>query len=80
MASDADIGECEYGEDGHRRPTEVVPPAPLLPLVQFWLPGYSAYKLNYTAHRHTAGGVTRSEAAGTSEDRQGGRRHRHHSP
>ncbi|KAH9960364.1 hypothetical protein BGW80DRAFT_932691 [Lactifluus volemus] len=78
MASDADIGEREYGEDGRRRPTEVVPPTPLLPPVQFWLPGYPAYKLNYTAHHHTTGGATRSEAAGTSEDRQGGRRHHHH--
>ncbi|KAH9960381.1 hypothetical protein BGW80DRAFT_1464303 [Lactifluus volemus] len=46
---------------------------------KFWLPGYPAYKLNYTVHHHTRSGVTKSEAAGTSEDRQGGRRHhRHH--
>jgi hypothetical protein len=75
MASDADIGEREYGEDRRRRPTEVVPPAPLLPPVQFWLPEYPAYN---TAHHHTTGGATRSEAAGTSEDCQGGRWHHHH--
>ncbi|KAH9960367.1 hypothetical protein BGW80DRAFT_1464286 [Lactifluus volemus] len=78
QASDADIGEREYGEDGGRRPSKVVPPVPLLPPVQFWLPGYPAYKLNYTAHHHPTGGATRSEAAGTSEDCQGGRWHHHH--
>ncbi|KAH9960370.1 hypothetical protein BGW80DRAFT_1256193 [Lactifluus volemus] len=43
MESDADIGEREYGEEGGGRPTEVVPPTPLLQPVQFWLPGYLAW-------------------------------------
>jgi hypothetical protein len=42
MASDADDHEDDAG------PAEaVVPPAPPLPPVQFWLPGYPAYKLDH---------------------------------
>jgi hypothetical protein len=71
MASDADVGEREHGEDGGT--TEVVPPAPPLPPVQFWLPGYPAYKSNHAAGHHTTS-ARRSEA-GTSENHQGGRQH-----
>ena len=77
MTSDVGAGEREHegggsgDHDGVAAPAEaVVPPAPPLPPVQFWLPGYPAYKLD---HAYTA-------RAGPSADegRRRERRHRDH--
>ena len=75
MASDQ--GEREEGgngNDGRAQEDAVVPPAPPLPPVQFWLPGFPAYKMNL-------GRSGRSVSASTEDDRRR-RRHRdrhHHS-
>jgi hypothetical protein len=69
MASDH--GEREdAGNDGHAQEDTVVPPAPSLPPVQFWLPGFPAYKMNL-------GRSGRSVSASTVDDRRR-RRHRDH--
>jgi hypothetical protein len=75
MASDQ--GEREdggNGNDDHAQEDAVVPPAPPLPPVQFWLPGFPAYKMNL-------GRPGRNVSASTEDDRRR-RRHRdrhHHS-
>jgi hypothetical protein len=58
------------GNDGHAQEDAVVPPAPPLPPVQFWLPGFPAYKMNLGRSR-------RSVSASTEDDRRR-RRHRDH--
>ncbi|KAF8497842.1 hypothetical protein F5888DRAFT_1695905 [Russula emetica] len=71
MASDQ--GEREdggKGDDGCAQEDAVVPPAPPLPPVQFWLPGFPAYKMNLGR----SGG---SVSASTEDDRRR-RRHRDH--
>ncbi len=66
MASDQ--GEREDGGgDGRAQEDAVVPPAPPLPPVQFWLPGFPAYKMNQG----------RSGRNASSSTADGGRRRRH---
>jgi hypothetical protein len=74
MASDAgeregDERRPETGGEGGTPTEAVVPPAAPLPPVQFWLPGFPAYKMEQ-ARSEQASAADRSE-----DDR---RRHRHH--
>jgi hypothetical protein len=59
------------GNDGHAQEDAVVPPAPPLPPVQFWLPGFPAYKMNL-------GRSGRSVSASTEDDRRRRRDRDHH--
>ena len=69
MASDK--GEREDGGDDDRAQEDaVVPPEPPLPPVQFWLPGFPAYKMNL--------GRSGKNASATTEDDRRRRRHRDH--
>ena len=69
MASDK--GEREDGgNDDRGQEDAVVPPAPPLPPVQFWLPGFPAYKMNL--------GRSGKNASATTEDDRRRRRHRDH--
>ena len=65
MAS-SNAGEREDGGDGARAEA-VVPPAPPLPPVQFWLPGFPAYKMSQA---RTDG---RSASEHSEDDRRRGR-------
>jgi hypothetical protein len=53
LASDAGAGDREDGAGAVPAPEAIVPPALPLPPVQFWLPGYPAYKLD---HARAGGG------------------------
>jgi len=68
LASDA--GGEGGGADAGAAATEeaVVPPAPPLPPVQFWLPGFPAYKATVAGH------------SGDGDDRRHRRRHRDRAP
>ena len=71
MASDQ--GEREDGGNGNddRAPEDaVVPPAPPLPPVQFWLPGFPAYKMNL--------GRSGTSVSASREENRRRRRHRDH--
>jgi hypothetical protein len=71
MASDQGEREDDgNGNDGPAQEDAVIPPAPPLPPVQFWLPGFPAYKINL-------GRSGRSASASTEDDRRR-RRHRDH--
>jgi hypothetical protein len=71
MASDQGEREDDgNGNDGPAQEDAVIPPAPPLPPVQFWLPGFPAYKMNL-------GRFGRSAGASTEDDRRR-RRHRDH--
>lgn len=70
-------GECEHehgGDDGGAgtQAETVVPPAPPLPPVQFWLPGFPAYKINQARSGRSAKGDHSED-----NDRRRGR-HRDH--
>jgi hypothetical protein len=74
MASDAGRREREDGHEGAdgKAPVEaVVPPAPPLPPVQFWLPGFPAYKMG-----QAPSGRDRDHEE--EDDRRHRRRHRDH--
>jgi hypothetical protein len=71
MASDqGERDDGGNGNDDRAQEDAVVPPAPPLPPVQFWLPGFPAYKMNL-------GRSGRSVSASTKDDRRR-RRHRDH--
>ena len=70
MASDP--GEREH-EDGGTQAEAVVPPAPPLPPVQFWLPGFPAYKINQARSGRSA------EDDHSEDGRRRGQHRDHHS-
>ena len=69
MASDQDERDDD-GNDGRAQEEAVLPAAPPLPPVQFWLPGFPAYKINLERSGRSAG-------ARSKDDRRRGR-HRDH--